>query len=422
MINIYDEHNLFVGNTEKEDKLFNIINVEFEIKNIDRLIDIKEPKQVVERIREKRGLESSKKVIYPSDDETVGTFLLEILNDYNNIQKNVLCEYMKLYHKLKKIGIAKDTVLRNKFKCNTDEYTKEREKLEQRLFNICYSTFDKLLTKVKQLHPKLSIFELSSLDHMHKIYNDYKKNIKQLKEDLIKLNKAKLHTPKEKTRLYEGLCETIKETEEKIQERDNIDYMLQQLVIPVAQYVTEWSSCKQLINDTFIHSDETRNNKFSGIYSFLPDSKIEYKSDNVKYPIPFKYTYRIRYIEDFISITLYQLILNHKVIIKCKNCGKYRIPNRTDQVFCDTKCKDNYADKNRSFGKDNEKVNIYYAKLRKRYNNNPIYHKELEEIKKLYQDCKSRQLDDKETMKILTDFENKVNSTYKVKRGRPKKK
>ena len=108
--------------------------------------------------------------------------------------------------------------------------------------------------------------------------------------------------------------------------------------------------------------------------------------------------------------------------MKCKNCNEYFIPKRTDQVFCTKKCKENYIYKNMRLGRDKEKVNLYYAKLRKRYNNNPTYHEELEKLKNLYQDCKSKQLDDEEIMKILTNFEETVKSTYTVKRGRPPKK
>ena len=424
------ENNIFVKSGKKDDLFSSIrfndfysVNIEFEIKNIDTIIDINEPKQLVERIKEKFGLESRHKSSKsrPTEDNELGSFLLEILNNYNILKKTLLCNYMKMSNKSKDIWNTKNTTLKNEFKDDDDKYIKEKEKIDEELFQNCYLIFEKLLDKVKALHPKLSIFELYSLDYMKRTYEDYKNDIKYLKAELIKLNNA-LHHYEENTKLHIGIYNTIKETEKKLEEKDNIDYLLHQLATPVARYIDEWFRAKQLIENTFIHSDKTRNNKFSGIHTLLPATNIEYKADRVKYPIPFRYTYEITYIDDLVNVTIYQLILNHKVIIKCKNCGKYLIPDRTDKIYCDNEDDCKFAYNRRKHEENCTEAYKYYRKLYNRYKNTKSYSKELEELKSIYYNkYRTKQIDDDTFMNILLDFEQNVKNNNPLKRGRPSK-
>ena len=105
--------------------------------------------------------------------------------------------------------------------------------------------------------------------------------------------------------------------------------------------------------------------------------------------------------------------------MKCKYCGKYSVPERTDKMYCDIDCKQAYFRKQSE--KNNTDIYIYYRELYNRYKNTKAYAPIFEEFKTLYKDCKSKQLDDEEIIRILTKFEKDVKSKYTVKRGRPKK-
>lgn len=447
MINIDDEYTVLIDKVKKEngkkhvygskhekenldslkvmDKSISMyIDMEFEKTNIE---DVKAVQEVFETINTRGCLASKntpKQPLYIK--ESMGKFLLEILNNFNRIKKVVLCNYMKLSNESKNDWKNKNLIIQDKFKDDYDKYLYEREILETKLKNTCYSIFERVLHEFEKINPKFSIFNQWALEYMIKEYNEYRNRIGELKSTIYKLEHGSSYVLNGVTDgMTKGevmLCNFYKQTIDELKNKDTIDYMLQQLSKSVAKFVNALAEGKELIEKTFIHNEETRNNKFSGIQSYLPTSKIEYKMDGFKFPTPYKYTYEISCIKDFFTISIYQITLNHKVILKCKNCNKYFIPKRTDQVFCSKKCKDDYIRKNMSLGKEQEKVSEYYKKLRKRYNANPIYAKELEKLKTLYKDCKSKQLDDEKIMKILTDFDENVKNTYSVKRGRPPKK
>lgn len=399
------------------------LDMEFEIINID---DIKENQKVLETINTRGFLASKNTPKHPVHSaETVGTFLLEILNNFNKIKKNILCNYMNLSSQAKEDWQNKNAVIEDKFKDDNDKYISERKILDTKLKNTCFSIYERVLHEFEKINPKLSIFNQWALDYMVREYTKYKSTIEELKSTIYKLEKGSPYVlngitddmPKRQVML----CNLYQQTKDDLKRKDTIDYMLQQLAKAVAEFVSDLEEGTNLIKRSFIHNSETRNNSFSGVQAYIPTARIDYKTDSFKFPRPYKYTYEIKCIEDFFNVTIYQISLNHKVILKCKNCNEYFIPKRTDQVFCTKKCKENYIYINMSSGAAKEKVNLYYAKLRKRYNNNPTYHEELEKLKNLYQDCKSKQLDDEETMKLLTNFEETVKNTYTVKRGRPKK-
>ncbi len=394
------------------------VDIEFEIKNIDTIPYANE-REIIETLKGKGFLEShknSKKSLFPSQD--IGTFLLEIMNNCKSIKKIILCNYMKLSSRVKETGKSKDIILKDKFRDDYNSYITERKKLEEKLKNTCYTIFEKLLCKLEKLYPKLIIFHKCALDYMEESYISYQNELKDLKETFVKLEKSKNRGGK--------MMSFYLNYKEQLQEKDNIEYLLYRLSKAVADFVNDFLEGKQLIENAFIHSEETRNNKFSGIMATLPSTKIDYKLDGFKCATPYKYIYEIKNVQDLFNVTIYQLSLNRKVIIKCKNCGKYLIPLRTDQIFCTTDPLSNISCKNRYWTKRRKEnasaTYIYYRQLYNKYKNTKVYEKVFEELKSIYTEKYiTKQVDDEEFMQILFDFENKVNSTYKVKRGRPKK-
>ena len=113
------------------------LDMEFEITNID---DIKEVQAVFETINTRGFLASKNTPKQPIHSaETVGTFLLEILNNFNKIKKNILCNYMNLSSQAKQDWQNKNAVIQDNLKNDYDKYISERKILDTELKNTCYS-------------------------------------------------------------------------------------------------------------------------------------------------------------------------------------------------------------------------------------------------------------------------------------------
>lgn len=350
-------------------------------------------------------------------EEPIGTFLLEILNNINKIE-NTIIESKNDIQRKKDIWRHKQRILKHTIK-NDNEYTKQKRQLDTEFNTSCIKIVLNLKAKLTRINPKLSILNNFIYQALFDFDRNYSIHFKNSVDRISKKEKF----PK---RVWYIHLKMLKQLE-------TIHYIEAQMYLQIfSEIQTDLKDIKDLIEKSYFYDKAVKNNKYCGIESNLPICKLEYTTKNVKSPKIVKYTYVLSNVDNTIlrdiglkslaSATIYQLSLSHKIILKCKNCNEYFIPKRTDQVFCIKKCKENYIRKNMSLGKDEEKVKNYYNTLRKRYNNNPTYHEELEKLKNLYQDCKSKQLDDEEIMKILTNFEETVKSTYTVKRGRPPKK
>ncbi len=395
---------------------FDILNykdIEFEIKNIDSIPYANE-KEITETLNYKGFLapHNTPKTAISANQE-MGTFLLEILNNLTSFKKIILCNYMKLSNQEREGWEKEYTKIKNEFEYNSTDYIDERNKLDKKIKDTCYSIFETLLNDFEKFNPKLVIFREWALGLMNEYYrNRYKSEL----ENLRGLIRDYEHSPKPKTKLEMAYSQA----KEELPVIDTIPYILQVLSESVLEFINDFENGRQLLDNAFIHSSETRNNKFSGTQSVLPTTTIEYKVDNFKFPTPFKYTYQLKNVEDFFNVMTYQLSLNHKVVIQCKNCGKYLIPARTDQIYCSENCKWRYMTRK---SKENESETYsYYRKLYNRYKNGKTYEKEFEELKSIYYNqYKTKQIDDKTFMQLLLDFEQKVKSTHTTKRGRPKK-
>lgn len=389
--------------------------IEFEIKNIDKIPYAKD-KEIIETIKIYGGLSpSSDKTIIDKPQE-IGTFLCEIVNNYNLIKRIILCDYMKLSYNNSKEWKEKDKLLKESCKDDYNNYLQERKELEKVVTSSCYNILEKQLNKLEKFNPKLSIFSICVAEYMRKTYENYESELDNLRKAYHSIELLK----KRKKEIGERLEFTFLNTKEQLYQKDSIDYLLQRYANAVFEFVNDFMKGKQLIEKSFIHNDITRNNRFSGIQTTLPVAKIEYKLDGFKFPTPFKYIYDIKSVKDFFNVTIYQLTLNHRVIIKCKNCGKYLIPDRTDRQFCNQNCKWRYM--SRKSKERESKVYEYYRKLYNRYKNNKTYEKVFQELKNIYYDkYVTQQITDDDFLKILLDFEEKVSHTYTIKRGRPKK-
>lgn len=419
-----DETSLF---PDKKNKTF----IEFEIDNID-YSNSDEPKKTYEIVKGYIGNGFDK---HKESKEELGTFLLEIMNNYDLFMKTILYDYKNKLFDAKDDWKIKNKIIRNKYKYDYNKYIEERQNIDIKLQKTLIAILQQLLYKLARINPKLGMLRNYIGEYVYEFFTKYPKSIESLRDDIDRIKKKypnisyKLNnnlTKKEKIQ-----ADRLRYNTKLLYQRNSISYIFKKFCIFFSRLADEFRSGKKLIDNSFIYDDGKKDKKFSGIETTLPTAKIEYQIENFTSPKPFKFTYEIRSLKDLFDVTIYQLSLSHQAIIKCKNCEKYFIPPiefnektgkskkiRNDKVYCSYKCKWQYKSRNRS----KDAITIYYEKLRKRYNNNITYHEELEKLKTLYKDCKSKQLDDETIMKILTDFDENVKNTYSVKRGRPPKK
>lgn len=399
--------------------------IEFEIQDYD--ISTNTPKLT----RETVYINSKKYKEFKTQE--IGGSLKEIVNNYDKYIKMIFQCIDKLYE-AKEDWRNKSKFIKNKYK---KSYLEERKQLDIKLNNTCTAILKLLLYKLLEKNPKLFILENYIGKYVQDFYNvDFPNTIKDLKERIerqqnklaklqeINSNKSSYDIEREQ-RIIKNLNHNIIE----LKRKDSISYIFNNIIRFFSKLANELKRAKELIDNSFIYNGESKNKKFSGIESNLPNVKIEYKLDDCKFPKPFKYLYEISTIEELFSTTIYQLSLNHRVLIKCKHCGKYFIPHleldertgktkriRSDKLYCSKKCREVHT---KSQADDVSNSYEHYRKLYKRYKNK-VYPTEIfEELQNIYNNY--YKIDDETFMKMLTDFEETVKTTHNLKRGRPKK-
>ena len=412
----------------KKNKTF----IEFEINNIAYL-NPSEPKRTFEIVKGYIGNDFEK---HEGSRENLGTFLLEVMNNYDLFMKTILYDYRNKLFDAKDDWRNKDKIIRNKYyKNDYNKYIIERQAIDIKLRKTLVSIFQQLLYKLVRINPKLGMLKNYVGQYVYEFFTEYPKGIEDLKGDI---NRIKKKYPNVSYKFANSLTEReqrqfnrLRHDIISLKRKNSIHYIFKRFCIFFSKLADEFRYGKKLIDNSFIYNGK-RGKKFSSIETTLPTVKIEYDTENFNSPPPFKYTYEIQSLKDLFDTTIYQLSLSHRPIIKCLNCGKYFIPpiefnekagknkrTRDDKIYCNDKCKMQYRNRNRN--KSKETVSELYNKLRKRYKASPIYAKELVKLKDLYDYCKSNQLTYEETYKKLTDFEEAVKLKYNVKRGRPPK-
>lgn len=384
----------------------------------------------------------NKDIQYNADP--IGTFITEILNNYDNII-NAITECEANINKIKSNTISKQRVFKIKVKKGFILGNKTNIFLKIDFDTACIKELFDLEIKLNEINPKLHILDcyieqylVHILETYDKLKNEYISKLSEIKAEYPP--KAKMPKNIETIVLSSGRKIRTRETKRAMKDIDLRNELisrykkiikklriLEETTFMADKYLRITNSLKfyferiiSSINDAFIHDNGTRNNKFSGIHSTLPPVEIEYETEFVKFPQPNKYTYKFDSLKELIAIFIYQLSLNHKVIIKCKNCGKYLVPDRTDRQYCDENCKWQFM--TRKSKENYSKSYEYYRILYNRYKNNKTYKKAFEEIKSLYNNkFRTKKIDDDTFYEILNNFEKDVQQNYHVKRGRPPK-
>lgn len=152
--------------------------------------------------------------------------------------------------------------------------------------------------------------------------------------------------------------------------------------------ITEFKEMKNIVDNSFVYTKEDSRTKiFSGISLVIPTPIINFSNEFTKCPAPIKYTYTPKCLTEFFNCSIYHIYLSGKVIAKCKGCSKYFIPSRTNQVYCNERCRELKEEKIGNKRGEKYSNNSYklYENIRKRLNRSPKrYEKEITNFKTNY--------------------------------------
>lgn len=111
--------------------------------------------------------------------------------------------------------------------------------------------------------------------------------------------------------------------------------------------ISEFEEMKYKVDNSFIYTNDKSYTKvFSGEDLKLSVSTIYFSNQYKKHPTPIKYVYKLHTLTDFFNCSIYHIYLSGKVIAKCKGCNKYFIPNRTNQIYCNSECRELKEERN----------------------------------------------------------------------------
>lgn len=332
----------------------------------------------------------------------IGTFILEILNNYNNVIETIDNCQENLTIKTKEY-ITNCRYLKKKIRNQkSNDYKNKRKELEDNYTDTCINIIFELKTHLMKISTSFVILEefltnsvIYYISTYNKMYYDYKERIENLK--------SKGHTAK----IWLKCFNTYKE-----------------VALMEEQYSKIFTTLKHDLKIIQGHYKTKTGEKYKRVFQVpltvkLPSSEVVYSNDFSRLYEPISYTYEITKLEDLLNISLYQLSLQKQFIIRCKNCNKYSISERKDKIFCDRNCKGSFTRKNNRATQD--KISRYYSILSNRYRHSKIYEKANIKLKTIYNQYRTKQIDDKTFMAMLCKLDKNVKNTYNVKRGRPKK-
>lgn len=254
------------------------------------------------------------------------------------------------------------------------ELRQKREIKEELQFNNTYKEIvaNSDLNYEQNLGNTLKEF-LNSFDEIYNLFQTYKEIIKHFSEisevspiellkqlcaDLKNSSNLKYCSPLIENEIYtfirKDLVNTRKifEKEEKLKDEVNSYTFYQNESIRfINRFLNNIKDLKELVKVSFVkkkvYSDESATNlshKFNLKTLNLPSSKFKFNIDDNA--TIYQYIYKIRNIEDLMSITIYHIKLNNDVFIECKCCHRFFIPLRNNTDYCEETIWKNSRNKN----------------------------------------------------------------------------
>ncbi len=143
----------------------------------------------------------------------------------------------------------------------------------------------------------------------------------------------------------------------------------------------------------------------SYIYKYLKENKIKTFT-----------TYEITELEDFVVATLSEIFKRGKTIKKCKNCGKYFIPKRSDALYCDNPSPQNPEKTCKEFAPSDaliqNKVFQLYRKIYKSLNGKKGYYHDDKELYKEHEENYTKFVKENNEQKEQMNYGNRTIEEY----------
>lgn len=223
-------------------------------------------------------------------EETIGTTLLEILNNYTVI-KELFENYMRILEHIEfYLKIPEYTILSNSNIFTLDSLMQD---------------FISDILKLPGIKKSATFFIANEIDNLI--------NVKWKEMDDLK----KLYVP------------------------DFNDYFENHRICAlefVKKYILRLEELVNMSNKVFTKYEKDIDNnyvftyKYTGNFIELPNSKVFF--DGIDKSTIVKYNYTISTLEELFAITIYHIEENNYVLTKCQNCKDFFIPNRNNEIYC----------------------------------------------------------------------------------------
>lgn len=296
-------------------------------------------------------------------EETIGTTLLEILNNYTVI-KELFENYMRILEHIEfYLKIPEYTILSNSNIFTLDSLMQD---------------FISDILKLPGIKKSATFFIANEIDNLI--------NVKWKEMDDLK----KLYVP------------------------DFNDYFENHRICAlefVKKYILRLEELVNMSNKVFTKYEKDIDNnyvftyKYTGNFIELPNSKVFF--DGIDKSTIVKYNYTISTLEELFAITIYHIEENNYVLTKCQNCKDFFIPNRNNEIYCNKNLGKNSAGETitcKKKGKNSKNtyndagIRTYYHNLymkMKKYNSKHNIKEINELIKKLQKEYKSFRRNDR---------------------------
>lgn len=343
------------------------------------------------------------------------------------------------------------------------------EELKYIDINNTYLEFYQKPKTYEQILGTTSIEFLNNIDKISELYKEYKDKILELNEDntqisipiyilqelcskienslnlkyCYKLMQNEIYTfLKSGIPARERFLSTTEEYKDKV---NTLKFYQEQCNAFINRFLRKLDNLEKLAESSFIkkktdltESDYNLSSRFNMKNLNIPIAKLEFDTESET--TIFKYIYKVKDIEDLINITIYHLMLNNNVLLKCKCCQKFFIPirnNRTyctdtiwgikkngENITCEDKIKENYhisreseyiKDYNKIYKKINKAINTKKINLKQNAKRKKELIEKFEKFKKDYKEiCNQYKYDKKniEFLKKLDSLFEQINKDY----------
>lgn len=275
------------------------------------------------------------------EEKPIGTMLILILNNYDEIKKVLENHKNMIYNEEKK----RDGDYRNSLNGLKADLIKIAPQLAifnnyiDRFYVDIHYNYHKVLDDLFNKIKSCEYFDHKSFKLKEK-YIEIDNTIEKLKDDKESLDNYINTLNPEEQYFCQGRNSTYKPLQEQFIYMSRAQCLKDKCISFFDNWLEEFEKMKEIVDKAFLPtSKSSRYFVFSGIPLNSPNTTINFSQaksyENFGKPKAEKYKYELITLTDFVYANLYHLQLDTIKVIKCKYCQKYFIPTENNQVICD---------------------------------------------------------------------------------------